>query len=140
MNGIVDMKNNFNFTTFEQSKRLIELGVPVDSADCVGYIVDKSDIFNEYFQKGETRITAINPRHTYTQVTTLKCGEVWIDEPFPCWSVGRLIELHRSCTTLPEEQYMFPFWYDTQDNVEWAIRVLESGIMTGNIDFSKLEK
>ena len=32
------MKNNF--TSFEQSKRLIELGVPVDSADCVGYIVD----------------------------------------------------------------------------------------------------
>jgi hypothetical protein len=133
------MKNNF--TTFEQSKRLIELGVPVDSADCVGYIVDKSiDICNEYFQKGETRITAINPRHTYTQVTTLKCGEVWIDEPFPCWSVGGLIELHRACTTLPEEQYMFPFWYDTQDNVEWAIRVLESGIRTGNINFSKLEK
>jgi hypothetical protein len=41
---------------------------------------------------------------------------------------------------MPEEQYMFSFWYDTQDNVEWAIRVLESGIMTGNIDFSKLEK
>ena len=96
-----NMKNNFNFTSLEQSKRLIELGVPVDSADCVGYIVDKSiDICNEYFQKGETRITAINPRHTYTQVTTLKCGEMWLDEPFPCWSVGRLIDIINNSTKL----------------------------------------
>jgi hypothetical protein len=62
-----------------------------------------------------------------------------VGEIRPCWSVGRLIEIHRVSTTLPDEEYMFPFWYDTQDNVEWAIRVLESGIRTGNIDFSKLE-
>jgi hypothetical protein len=58
----------------------------------------------------------------------------------PCWSVGRLIEINRICSTLPDEEYMFPFWKDQEDNVEWAIRVLGSGIMAGNIDFSELEK
>ena len=126
------MKNNF--TTFEQSKRLIELGVPVDSADCVGYIVDKSDIFNEYFQKGETRITAINPRHTYTQVTTLKCGETWLDEPFPCWSVGRLIDIINNSTKLG-----YLVLYSSDILIERLIKVIENHSKFNEIDFSKLE-
>ena len=127
------MKNNF--TTFEQSKRLIELGVPVDSADCVGYIVDKSiDICNEYFQKGETRITAINPRHTYTQVTTLKCGEVWLDEPFPCWSVGRLIDIINNSTKLG-----YLVLYSSDILIERLIKVIENHSKFNEIDFSKLE-
>ena len=129
------MKNNFNFTTFEQSKRLIELGIPVDTADCVGYIVDKSDIFNEYFQKGETRITAINPRHTYTQVTTLKCGEVWLDEPFPCWSVGRLIDIINNTTKLG-----YLVLYSSDILIERLIKVIENHSKFNEIDFSKLEE
>lgn len=127
------MKNNF--TSFEQSKRLIELGVPVDSADCVGYIVDKSDIFNEYFQKGETRITAINPRHTYTQVTTLKCGETWLDEPFPCWSVGRLIDIINNSTKLG-----YLVLYSSDILIEKLIKVIENHSKFNEIDFSKLEE
>ena len=126
------MKNNF--TSFEQSKRLIELGVPVDSADCVGYIVDKSDIFNEYFKKGETRITAINPRHTYTQVTTLKCGETWLDEPFPCWSVGRLIDIINNSTKLG-----YLVLYSSDILIERLIKVIENHSKFNEIDFSKLE-
>ena len=128
------MKNNF--TTFEQSKRLIELGVPVDSADCVGYIVDKSiDICNEYFQKGETRITAINPRHTYTQVTTLKYGEAWLDEPFPCWSVGRLIDIINNSTKLG-----YLVLYASDILIERLIKVIENHQKFNEIDFSKLEE
>ena len=127
------MKNNF--TTFEQSKRLIELGIPVDTSDCVGYIVDKSDIFNEYFQKGETRITAINPRHTYTQVTTLNCGEVWIDEPFPCWSVGRLIDIINNSTKLG-----YLVLYSSDILIERLIKVIENHSKFNEIDFSKLEE
>ena len=127
-----NMKNNF--TTFEQSKKLIELGVPVDSADCVGYIVDKSiDICSEYFQKGETRITAINPRHTYTQVTTLKCGEVWLDEPFPCWSVGRLIDIINNSTKLG-----YLVLYSSDILIERLIKVIENHSKFNEIDFSKL--
>ena len=135
----MNMKLNYmknNFTSFEQSKRLIEFGVPVDSADCVGYIVDKSiDICNEYFQKGETRITAINPRHTYTQVTTLKCGEVWLDEPYPCWSVGRLIDIINNSTKLG-----YLVLYSSDILIERLIKVIENHSKFNEIDFSKLEK
>lgn len=117
------MKNlQSNFTTPEQSKRLLELGMPANSADCClrriltdgGYCETwRVDVFDFI-------------------------GQIH-DDYLPCWSVGRLIEISRICSTLPEEEYMFPFWYDTQDNIEWAIRVIESGIITGNMDFSKLE-
>lgn len=115
-----------NFTTPEQSKRLLELGVPADSADC--YTIINNDVYN----KDEIRVRQNEYEINYSFFNNKHYN--------PCWSVGRLIEISRVSTTLPEEQYMFPFWYDIQDNVEWAIRVLESGIRTGNIDFSKLEE
>ena len=129
------MKNNF--TTFVQSKRLIELGVPVDSADCVGYIVDKSiDMCSEYFQKGETRITVINPRHTYTQVTTLKYGEKWLDEPFPCWSVGRLIEIYNTCIDSDKDEIKIPkeHFILTRVLIEFF-----AALEYGWLDFTKLD-
>lgn len=66
-----------NFTTPEQSKRLLELGVPVDSADMyykhtmlAPYIFIDGVLFSEY-----TKVEDIEP----------------------CWSVGRLIEILRIC-------------------------------------------
>lgn len=45
-----------NFTTPEQSKRLLELGVPADSADCVAHIVDNGiELYEDFFLKGDTR-------------------------------------------------------------------------------------
>ena len=70
-----------NFTTPEQSKRLLELGVPADSADCC----------YEFF-RGTT-----DP--TYPFFLDCKFSEyhdVMDDEGLvtqPCWSVGRLIEI-----------------------------------------------
>lgn len=68
-----------NFTTPEQSKRLLELGVPADSADCClikcddGYIslIGHEKDWFEFFTK---------------PMLTL-----------PCWSVGRLIEIYTVC-------------------------------------------
>lgn len=111
------------------------MGIPIDSADCVGYIVDKSiDICNEYFQKGETRITAINPIHTYTQVTTLKCGETWLYEPFPCWSVGRLIDIINNSTKLG-----YLVLYSSDILIEKLIKVIENHSKFNEIDFSKFD-
>ena len=113
-----------NFTTPEQSKRLLELGVPADSADC--YYTWKLD---------HTAKINVLDNEIYSELLD-HISQITV----PCWSVGRLIEIHRICSTLPDEEYMFPFWKDQEYNVEWAIRVLESGIRTGNIDFSKLEE
>lgn len=66
-----------NFTTPEQSKRLLELGVHADSADCYydswGQIQWRQlkDLDHDFFQK-------------YNYYT-------------PCWSVGRLIEIILLC-------------------------------------------
>ena len=50
-----------DFTTREQSKRLLELGVPADSADCIAHIVDNSiDLYEDFFLKGDVRISVIN--------------------------------------------------------------------------------
>lgn len=62
-----------NFTTPEQSKRLLELGLPADSADCY---YDQYQILN--FR------------------TELDYGYDFFELNFrfiPCWSVGRLIEI-----------------------------------------------
>lgn len=65
-----------NFTTPEQSKRLLELRVPADSADyyfekCTGDIcIIKKGTFSTFCDKNE----------------------------IPCWSVGRLIEIYEICT------------------------------------------
>lgn len=105
-----------NFTTQEQSKRLLELGVPAWTADCF-YPIKTSDM--------------------PIIIADIKVG-FNLKYSTPCWSVGRLIEIHRIYSTLPDEEYMFPFWKDQEDNIEWSIRVLESGIMAGNIDFQNL--
>lgn len=116
-----------NFTTTEQSKRLFELGVPEDSADC--YLL-------RTHTKGDTFVVEVLQDELYSK----KDKFINLLEYLPCWSVGRLIEINRICSTLPDEEWMFPFWKDQEDNIEWAIRVMESGVRVGNMDFSKLDE
>ena len=107
-----------DFTTIEQSRALLALGVPIDSANMYYNRAFTPFVFN----KG-VRFS------TYSIVENIT----------PCWTVGRLITISRVCSTLHENVYLFPFYKDTEENVEWAIRVIESGIKTGNMDFSKWE-
>lgn len=66
-----------NFTTTEQSKRLLELGVPEWTADCF-YKLDLYSFKTEMcFTKEDSLL------HHYT----------------PCWSVGRLIEIYHICVS-----------------------------------------
>lgn len=74
-----------NFTTPEQSKRLLELGVPADSADC--YLL-------RTFTKGDTFIV----KHLHDELYSKKDKFTNILEYLPCWSVGRLIEIYELCT------------------------------------------
>lgn len=74
------LKNNF--TTPEQSKRLLELGVPADSADC--YL---------------TRF-GIDEDWEVKVLNNVKYSEIAISNQeycLPCWSVGRLIEIYEIC-------------------------------------------
>lgn len=70
-----------NFTTPEQSKRLLELGVPAWTADCF----HPTDLQQNIIQDATPTII------TYQ----LDTNEIVWDKiyGFPCWSVGRLIEI-----------------------------------------------
>ena len=79
------MKNlQNNFTTPEQSKRLLELGVPADSADC--YLLRTRT-------KGDTFIVEVLHDELYSK----KDKFTNVLEYLPCWSVGRLIEIYLTC-------------------------------------------
>lgn len=126
-----------NYTTPEQSKRLLELGVPADSADCVAYIVDKSiDLHEYFFPKGDARISVINPIHTYTKVTTLENNEFWLDEPYPCWSVGRLMQIFAIC--FDPDFIHFDTFADGINFLQQMMGKFET--YAKNMDFSKLEE
>ena len=104
-----------NFTTHEQSKRLLELGVPADSADCV------------YDAQGRVYIKP----HEY----------IFKDCPtlLPCWSVGRLIEIMKICSNGVTTWYLRST--DKEPLIEQWIDFLESGLFENDfIDFSKLNE
>ena len=73
-----------NFTTPAQSKRLLELGVPADSADC--YLL-------RTHTKGDTFIVEVLHDELYSK----KDKFTNVLEYLPCWSVGRLIEIYLTC-------------------------------------------
>lgn len=114
-----------NFTTPEQSKRLLELGVPADSADC-------------YHNRIAEKPFILSMPYSYSN---------WDDKdnpPLPCWSVGRLIEISLICgigDKVPNELYINK--YSLVDSLVGNIisrleRVADLSI--NDIDFSKLEE
>lgn len=105
-----------NFTTPEQSKRLLELGVPADSADCY------------YTPYGN--ISIIMPNQT--------------DVPFiyeigctPCWSVGRLIEILEITSDALWSDYEV---LGKSTLIERVLKDFEKLVKYNKIDFSKLEE
>ena len=111
-----------NFTTPEQSKRLLELGVPVDSADCYYKM-------NLYSFKTEMCFTKEDSLlHHYT----------------PCWSVGRLIEIHlKCCTTLNQNDahiVISRFGIETGGLLQDMYNMVGECALLGRYDFSKLEE
>ena len=111
-----------NFTTPEQSKRLLELGVPADSADC--YNVIDSPVYN----KDEIRLRQNDYEISYSFFNNKHYS--------PCWSVGRLIEIYELCFVMFDDYNYSP--YTTL--VERVIEYIEDAIKDNRLDFSKLEE
>jgi len=116
-----------NFTTPEQSKRLLELGVPADSADC---------IYPCYKQEGEDdkqiMYGYINVKHPAGS-----CPKCYI----PCWSAGRLIEIFAKCKMYGEENKMTPLeLYADEINGGLVEFLVDCMYNYNNFDFSKLEE
>ena len=109
-----------NFTTSEQSKKLLELGIPADSADCYidilavsgdhyGYGICEEDSFDDGYQS--------------------------IDGFIPCWSTGRLIDIYEYCTDekFQRESSVCNLMAD-------CIRSIQLAINENRFDLSKLEE
>lgn len=109
-----------NFTTPEQSKRLLELGVPADSADCFWF--DERDLMflKDILYSDEA-----------------KDGE-WVraTDYTPCWSVGRLIEIY----AIAMDSDVIDF--DTYANSHCVLKELLEKYERNRdlLDFSKLEE
>lgn len=116
------MKLQYNYTTPEQSMRLLELGVPANSADCY------YDLFLELGFRCEKD-------YSYN----------FFDENYmfiPCWSVGRLIEIFTIFATYNTGDNSLVFNREgvLLGNINCLIPVIELAIRDKCINLSKLEE
>ena len=111
------MKLQKNFTTVEQSKRLLKLGVPANSADCCLRRVVEDSGDSEYW-----RIDIFS-----------FIGEVY-DDFLPCWSIGRLMEIFDICKR-EDVRITFLMPSETINYIDYLIDILSCKWL----DFSKLE-
>lgn len=105
-----------NFTTPEQSKRLLELGLPADSADF------------HYIGRIENCIYH-NQGKTISEIQSMAGNGI----SSPCWSVGRLIEIYEICFG-----GYFNSRYFGHTLMEDVLLKIEEQI--DSIDFSRLEE
>lgn len=112
--GMKKLKNNF--TTLEQSKMLLVLGVPANSADCRYELAIHDGGIGQVF---------------------CVLGGVIHSNDIPCWSVGRLMEIIKICSDLPID------WAGGLNEEREILEVVDStlyALCLGNhMDFSKLD-
>lgn len=106
-----------DFTTPEQSKRLLELGVPRWTA-------------NEYRdEKGY--------RHTLEGILDVELFFQNFPDYLPCWSVGRLMEIYDICVENTES------WPVVKQDISYLINTIvaiDYAVKENRIDFSELEE
>ena len=107
-----------NFTTPEQSKRLLELGVPRWTADC-------ALLLNKYTNKYEYIVINSQDDYNFMDENTL-----------PCWSVGRLIEIYLICVCSTLQ--LVELTDDDIPLIDEMVNKIEEGAAK-YLDFSKLE-
>ena len=112
-----------NYTTSEQSKQLLELGLPADSADC--YTIINNDVYN----KDEIRVRQNEYEINYSFFKNKHYN--------PVWSVGKLVEIMNVCSLCGHVSIHRTDREVTQ--IEQLIEILQNRINDKTIDFSKLE-
>lgn len=108
-----------NFTTPDESRYLLGIGVPADSADC--YINTNGNTYN------------VIPQDSPTFSEYCK----FLSYLIPCWSAGRLIEIYEVCT---ETGYVKEDYERTNigDVISQIVDATHDNALFP-IDFSKLE-
>ena len=96
-----------DFTTPEQSKRLLELGVPADSADCYYSYYIKTYAHSEYTEILWFRPRFITDDNKPDWNAILMGGRKTY---LPCWSVGRLMKIMLICCPLLRNERLSFFY------------------------------
>jgi hypothetical protein len=119
-----------NFTTPEQSKRLLELGVPEWTADL--YFYEEGCVNNDDEPSG-----VIPYDEVYDDNSREAMFSSYVE--LPCWSVGRLIEIMKICNHPDDVDEVFcELAYSKKNLVELIVRLMEENKEI--TDFSKLEE
>lgn len=102
------------YTTPEQSKKLLTLGVPIDSADMyykhimlTPYILSDGVLFSVYSK---------------------------VEDVIPCWSNSRLMEIITLCHLSGDSRFCF-----REDMCESLVETIFKFVKCSEMDFSKLE-
>ena len=124
-----------HFTTPEQSKRLLEWGLPKDSAD-VPMIVFKD---GTYIYKGILKDKTLSDYQAEDDAFQDEQDYPNYVHYYPCWSVGRLIDILKICVTDKKELH------EIFEELEMCIDETKTLVQTFKeysdvIDFSKLEE
>jgi hypothetical protein len=143
-----------NFTTSEQSKRLLELGVPADSADLqIPYIeyYDLSPSDNEKIVQCYEYLSPIFWNETERGLLP-KDKVVWerefagekydghTTEYIPCWSACRLMEIFDTCLTTGFLDWCNVLSLGDMNYIDYIVYCYEKAIEEKQLDFSKLEE
>ena len=129
---IVTFKKS-GFSTIEESKQILALGIPADSADCFykRHLGQK----DEYFEEPKVLPDGL----TFSSY----CGtENGVDEDVyvPCWTTGRLAHIYLLCDTYPYEDGQK---YTCPPDIEWLIswiKCSQEDFEENYFDISKLYK
>ena len=113
-----------NFTTIDQSKLLVDMGLPVDTADCYIYTYDEVKIND----------MGILQKLTFTQRKEKQRSP---HRFLPCWSLVRLIEIFDACY-VGEEEYRDTNLNFNCHSVEDMVHMINYRYKLNDIDFSKL--
>lgn len=111
-----------HFTTPEQSKRLLALGVPANSADMYYHLAN-----HQYYVRDEFSIKQHDFFEFYKNIF------------YPCWSVGRLIEMLAICCKNPMF-YILRTLVIESGMVDYCMRTFANSVKLEIIDFSKMEE
>ena len=131
----LDLIKDSNYTTIEQSKHLIDLGLPKESADmyyklqykdvCAGAYTGLDECPNEgTYYLDEPLLRHTNPSGTYTiengeRIDLSGVKDKLKKTDIPCWTVGQLIKIYLICNP-----------YESDDNL---IFMLTSGVEVPNL-------
>ncbi len=121
----------FNYTTYAQSKRLQELGLPVKTAD----------VYSLYDCNNVNRM--IRAPHVYLGDQFFPSIDIR-DQKFPIWSGLRLIELYNTCFNKEEAEkrgVSAVEWNFSdngyENNIDYIIDIFDGYCKSGLLDFSR---